>query len=56
MTLDPRLNAIRDDLADIALRDSVAAPRYAQGRPARVVVGLTPAHHAPDPNAAIDTF
>jgi len=56
MTLDPRLNAIRDDLADIALRDSVAAPRYAQGRPARVVVGLAPAHHAPDPNAAIDTF
>ena len=54
--LDPRLNAIRADLADLALRDQVAAPRYAAGRPARVVVGLAPVRHAPLPPAALDTF
>jgi len=56
MTLDRRLHAIRGDLADIALRDKVAAPRYAEGRPARVIAGLAPVHHAPRPDAGLDTF
>lgn len=56
MTLDPRLNVVRDDLADIALKGRVAAPRYAEGRPARVVAGLVPVLHEPRPDAATDTF
>jgi hypothetical protein len=56
MTLDLRLNAIRDDLADAALRDEVSAPRYATGRPAQVAVGLAPVHHLPRPGAVLDTF
>ena len=56
MTLDPRLNAFRDDLADARLRGKVAAPRYAEGQPARVTAGLAPVLHAPQPDAAIDTF
>jgi len=56
MTLDPRLNAIRDDLADSALRGKVTAPRFAVGRPARVTVGLAPVLDAPRAGAALDTF
>jgi cell wall-associated NlpC family hydrolase len=56
MTLDPRLYAIRDDLADSSLRDRAVAPRYVDGRPAWVAVGLTPVLHAPEPDAALDTF
>jgi len=56
MTLDKRLNAIRDDLADIALRRKVVAPRYVEGRTARVVAGLVPVLRAPRAAAAIDTF
>jgi cell wall-associated NlpC family hydrolase len=56
MTLDPRLNAIRDDLADSALRGEVSAPRYATGRPARIAVGLAPVRHAPLPGTGLDTF
>jgi cell wall-associated NlpC family hydrolase len=53
---DRRLNAIRDDLADSGLRGKIAAPRFAWGRPARVVVGLLPVLHAPRPEAPLDTF
>ena len=56
MTLDPRLHAFRDDLADIGLCGKVRAPRYAEGRPARVAVGLAPVLHAAQPDAALDTF
>jgi hypothetical protein len=56
MTLDPRLNAIRDDLADIRLGGKFAAPRYTEGRLARVSIGLVPVLHAPQPDAALDTF
>jgi cell wall-associated NlpC family hydrolase len=56
MTLDPRLNAIRDDLADSALRGEVSTPRYADGRSARVAVGLAPVRHAPRPSAGLATF
>ncbi|HYM72385.1 MAG TPA: C40 family peptidase [Stellaceae bacterium] len=55
MTLDPRLNAFRDDLADARLRRQVRAPRYVDGRPARVIAGLVPVRHAPQPDAGLDT-
>jgi cell wall-associated NlpC family hydrolase len=56
MTLDPRLNAVRGDLADTSLRSKVKAPRYAEGQPARVVAGLAPVLHAAQAGSAIDTF
>ena len=55
MALDRRLNAVRDDLADARLRWKTAAPRYAEGRPARVAVGLAPVLDAPEPHAATAT-
>jgi cell wall-associated NlpC family hydrolase len=55
MTLDSRLNAFRDDLADARLRGKVAASRYVDGRPGRVVVGLVPVRHAPQRDAPVDT-
>jgi cell wall-associated NlpC family hydrolase len=56
MTLDKRLNAVRDDLADIALRHKAAAPRYVEGRPARIVAGLAPVLREPRSAAPLDTF
>jgi len=56
MTLDPRLNAVRADLADERLRGTVAVQRYAQGRPARVVAGLAPVLHEPRSEATLGTF
>jgi len=56
MTLDPRLHAFREDLADSALRGTVMALRYTEGRPARVAVGLAPVQRAPDLEAPLDTF
>jgi cell wall-associated NlpC family hydrolase len=56
MSLDPRLNAYRRDLADARLRGVVAAPRYAEGRAARVVAGRAPVRRAPDPQAETVTF
>ncbi len=54
--LDRRLNAYRDDLADARLRGIVAAPRYVEGRAARVVIGRAPVRRRPEPQAEIDTF
>jgi hypothetical protein len=53
--LDPRLNAYRADLADARLRGVVAAPRYVEGRPARVVVGRAAVQRLPEPGASLDT-
>jgi cell wall-associated NlpC family hydrolase len=53
--LDKRLHACRDDLADIRLKGQVAAPRYAEGQPARVIVGRAPVHRGPEPGAPLDT-
>jgi hypothetical protein len=53
--LDPRLHAYRADLADIRLKDRVAAVNYVEGRPARVVVGRAPVHRSPANGAALDT-
>jgi cell wall-associated NlpC family hydrolase len=56
VTLDPRLNACRPDLADERLRGLVAAPRYAAGTEARIVVGRAKLCRAPSPQADLDTF
>ena len=56
MTLDPRLHAWRGDLADERLRGICAAPRYAAGRPARVVIGRAPLRSRPQPEEEILTF
>ena len=56
MILDRRLNAYRDDLADARLRGVVAAPRYVEGRAARVVVGRAPVRRRPEPQGETDTF
>jgi cell wall-associated NlpC family hydrolase len=54
--LDPRLNAYRADLADARLRESVAAPRYVEGRSAGIVVGRASVHRLPEPHAPLDTY
>lgn len=56
MTLDRRINAWRDDLADIRLRGIVTAPRYVAGRRARIVAGLAPVRRHPASEAEIVTF
>jgi cell wall-associated NlpC family hydrolase len=56
MTLDKRLNAYRADLADARLRGTVAAPRYVEGRMARVVAGHAAVRPSPDPQAEVSTF
>ncbi|HKS88913.1 MAG TPA: NlpC/P60 family protein [Stellaceae bacterium] len=56
MSLDPRVNAWRADLADERLRGQVVAPRYAAGRPARVVAGCAPVRRAPALGAEIVTY
>ena len=55
-TRDPRLHAYRADLADKRLRGAVSAPRYIEGRAARVVVGATPVRQSPSPRAECVTF
>lgn len=49
--LDPRIHAVRPDLADARLRGRVTAARFADGRPARVVTETAPVHGRPDPAA-----
>jgi cell wall-associated NlpC family hydrolase len=56
MTLDPRLHAFRDDLADERLRGRVEARRFVEGRPARVVAGRAPVKKSPAPDAELLTF
>jgi cell wall-associated NlpC family hydrolase len=56
MNLDPRLNAVRRDLADARLRSTVAAPRYAEGQPARVITGRAPVRRGPGAGAPLDTY
>ncbi len=56
MTLDPRLNAYREDLADERLRGRVTAPRYAAGQPAWVIAGRTAVRANPMPGAESISF
>lgn len=55
-TLDPRLHAYRADLADQRLRGTVPAPRYVEGRAARVCAGATAVRQRPSPQAECATF
>lgn len=55
MTLDPRLNAYRADLADLALKDRVTAVRYTEGAPMRVVIPVAPLRREPADAAALDS-
>jgi len=55
MTLDPRLNAFRPDLADERLRGQVTAERYVAGTPAHVGRACVPLRRAAGPEAALDT-
>jgi cell wall-associated NlpC family hydrolase len=56
MSLDPRLYAFRDDLADARLRGRVEAPHFVEGVPGRVVVGRAPVRKTPAPDAELLTF
>ncbi|MYZ48665.1 peptidase P60, partial [Rhizobiales bacterium L72] len=50
--LDPRRNAFRPDLADIALKGRVAAARFGEATPMRVAAPVTALRDAPRPDAA----
>jgi cell wall-associated NlpC family hydrolase len=56
MSLDPRLHAFRDDLADARLRGRVEAPRFVEGVPGRVVAGRAPVRREPASDAELLTF
>ncbi len=47
-TLDKRLHAYRDDLADAALKDRVNAARFADGTPSQVTAETAPLRRAPE--------
>lgn len=49
--LDKRLNAVRPDLADIALKSVFSAERYVDGVAARCIVPAAGVHRAPAPDA-----
>lgn len=53
--LDPRLHAVRPDLADARLRGQVAAPRYADGLAHQVVAPSAPLRRTPAADAPLDT-
>lgn len=55
MTLDPRQNAFRPDLADERLAGHVAATRFVSGEPRRIVVPVAALRHEPRADAAIDS-
>jgi cell wall-associated NlpC family hydrolase len=55
-TLDPRLHAYREDLADAQLRGRVEADGFVEGVAARIVVGRAPVRNAPAPGAEFLTF
>lgn len=48
---DPRLNAVRPDLADAALRGRVAAERFVEGEERQVVAPVAALRSAPRPDA-----
>ncbi|MCJ2099940.1 C40 family peptidase [Methylobacterium sp. E-046] len=54
-TLDPRLTPARPDIADSGLRGRVAAARYVDGTPRRVVAPSAPLRREPGPEAGLDT-
>src|ERR1700736_2485860 len=55
LTLDPRLNAYRPELADMRLRGKVEARAFVEGTVKRVVEPTTPLRRAPRSDSPIDT-
>jgi cell wall-associated NlpC family hydrolase len=55
MTFDPRLHAVRPDLADARLAKHVSAARYAEGRPHVVAAALIDVRSAPRSDASQTT-
>ena len=53
--LDPRLNAFRPDLADLALKGRVEAERFVEGRAMRVAAPQAPLRRAPSSEAPLQT-
>ena len=53
--LDPRINALRADLAAESLRGRVDAPHYAEGKKFQIVASLAPMRHEPRFDARLDT-
>ncbi|MEQ8604263.1 MAG: NlpC/P60 family protein [Marivibrio sp.] len=54
-SLDPRLNAVRDDLADARLKGRVEAGRYVEGETAQLTVGAAALRRRPADDAPQDT-
>ncbi|ACB26278.1 C40 family peptidase [Methylobacterium radiotolerans] len=54
-SLDPRLTPARPHVADLRLRDRVAAARYVAGTPRRVTAPSAPLRRAPAADAGLDT-
>ncbi|SFE35466.1 NlpC/P60 family protein [Methylobacterium sp. 13MFTsu3.1M2] len=54
-SLDPRLTPARPHVADLRLRDRVAAARYVAGTPRRVTSPSAPLRRAPAADAGLDT-
>jgi cell wall-associated NlpC family hydrolase len=55
MTLEPRLNAWRPDLADVRLKGKVDAARFAEGSPRQIVAFAAPLKREPRSDAPLDT-
>jgi cell wall-associated NlpC family hydrolase len=53
--LDPRRNALREDLADARLQGRVTADRFVEARPGQVRVAIAPVFGTPDASAALTT-
>lgn len=54
-TLDPRLHAYREDLADARLEGKVEADRFVAGAPRQVVLGVAPLRKAPTPGTSLSS-
>ena len=55
MELDRRLNAVRPDLAEAALKGRVEALRFVDGEKARIAVPVVPLRPRPDAECGMDT-
>jgi len=55
LTLDPRLNAFRPDLADARLQGRVEAERFVPGRPARVGAAVADVLASPRPGSGLSS-
>ena len=54
-TLDRRLHAFRDDLADARLRGQVESPRFSEGVVEQVCVSVADVRRTPSPDSAVET-